>query len=92
MNDPRFPGARRTREFLRQTEQGVPLPKRNMGREIFPNTLSNTAAFYIGPQAVHAEPYPALAAGFLNKDVSEWHKTNLNTQSQEFWNELKIVS
>jgi hypothetical protein len=44
MNDPRFPGARRTREFLRQTEQGVPLDKRNMGREIFPVPLAAVGA------------------------------------------------
>lgn len=44
MNDPRFPGARRTREFLRQTEQGVPLDKRNMGREIFTLPLAAVGA------------------------------------------------
>jgi len=70
MNDPRFPGARRTRDFLRQTEQGVPLDKRNMGREIFPLPLANNAGFYMGPQAGQADQYPALAAGFLNKYVS----------------------
>ncbi len=70
MNDPRFPGARRTREFLRQTEQGVPLDKRNMGREIFPLPLANNAGFYMGPQAGQADQYPPMAAGFLNKYVS----------------------
>lgn len=67
MNDPRFPGARRTRDFLRQTEQGVPLDKRNMGREIFPLPLANNAGFYMGGQAGQADQYPALAAGFLHK-------------------------
>lgn len=70
MKDPRFSGARRTREFLRQTEQGVPLDKRNMGREIFPNPLANNAGFYMGPQAGQADQYPPMAAGFLNKYVS----------------------
>ena len=70
MNDPRFPGARRTRDFLRQTEQGIPLDKRNMGREIFPLPLANNAGFYMGPQAGQADQYPPMAAGFLNKYVS----------------------
>jgi len=65
MNDPRFPGARRTRDFLRQTEQGVPLDKRNMGREIFPLPLAAVGADQQPAQGPNTpvKNYPGMGYG-----------------------------